>query len=250
MNRTERSLPLNPGSIFRLLLTVTLAASVFACSGADKDETSPTERLKEAQHEFDGKHYETASKILEEIRVITVGTALGGEVQYLLAESNYRMSNYLEADSYFSAYMSAYPGGPHAEDALYKRAMSNLKQIQYTSIGFKGIRKKIPYDRDISLVRSARLNFAQYLKEYPEGTHAGEASEWIKKLWEREGQHELEIASFYLKKKKKPEAALSRANRILEGEYPEEIKRQAARLAEAAKEKLLPKDTGKEGNAP
>jgi len=221
-----------------------------ACSGSPNDDTSPEDRLKEAQHEFDAKHYETASKILEEIRVITVGTALGAEVQYLLAESNYRMSNYLEAESYYSAYMSAYPGGPQVEEALYKRAMSNLKEIQYTSVGFTGIRKKIPYDRDISLVRSARLNFAQYLKEYPEGEHSAEASKWIKELWEREGQHELEIASFYLKKKKKPEAALGRANRIIEGDYPEEIKLKAAEIAEAARKKLAPEDSGKEGETP
>lgn len=250
VHRTERSSQLKRSSAFRLLITVTLVASFVACSGSVNDETSPEERLQEARHEFDKKHYEAASKILEEIRVITVGTALGGEVQYLLAESNFRRSNYLEADSHYSAYLSGYPGGPYAEDALYKKAMSNLKQIQYTSISFSGIRKKIPYDRDISLVRSARLNFAQYIKEYPEGGHSAEASEWIKKLWEREGQHELEIALFYLNKKKKPEAAINRANRILEEDFPEDIKRQASQIVRSAEEKLVPADTGKEGKTP
>jgi outer membrane protein assembly factor BamD len=246
--RTERSPQLIYRSTFRLFLAVFLAASIIACSGADKDDTSPTERLKEAQHEFDGKHYETAAKILEEIRVVTVGTAVGGEIQYLLAESNYRMSNYLEADSYFSAYLSGYPGGPYAEDALYKRAMSNLKQIQYRSIGFSGFKKVVPYDRDISPVRSARLNFTQYLTKYPEGVHSNEASDWIKVLWEKEGLHELEIASFYLKKKKKPQAALNRANKILEADYPEDVKQKAREIADAAKRKLF--DPGKEGKTP
>ncbi|TNF49289.1 outer membrane protein assembly factor BamD [bacterium] len=248
--KTERSLQLIYRSIFRLMLAAFFATTVISCSGSVNDETSPTERLKEAQHEFDKKHYESASKILEEIRVVTVGTALGGEIQYLLAESNYRMSNYLEADSYFSAYLSGYPGGPHAQDALYKRAMSNLKEIQYTSVGFTGLRKVVPHDRDISLVRSARLNFAQYLTKYPEGEHSEEASEWIKILWEKEGLHELEIASFYLKKKKKPEAALSRANKILDAEYPENIKQKAREIADAAKRELAPNDNVKQEDTP
>ncbi len=175
---------------------------------------------------------------------------MGGEIQYLLAESNYRMNNYLEADSYFSAYLSGYPGGSYAEDALYKKAMSNLKQIQYTSIGFTGFRKTVPHDRDINPVRNSRLNFTQYITKYPEGVHSKEASDWIRVLWEKEGLHELEIASFYLKKKKRPEAALSRVNKILDADYPEDIKQKAREIAEAAKLKLVPEDTGKEEDTP
>jgi outer membrane protein assembly factor BamD (BamD/ComL family) len=49
--------------------------------------------------------------------------------------------------------------------------------------------------------------------------------------------HELEIATFYLKKKS-PQAALARAKRVLEGDFPDDIKTQARELMQKAEASL------------
>ncbi|UCF89018.1 MAG: outer membrane protein assembly factor BamD, partial [bacterium] len=104
-------------------------------------------------------------------------------------------------------------------------------------IGLLSFKVYIPHDRDISLLREARVLFQLYVERYPDGEWVGDAHRRAEQLLTKEGMHELEIASFYLRKNN-PLAAIKRAGRILGGEFPEKIKDDARGLIRDAEESI------------
>ena len=194
----------------------------------------------EARRDFDKRHYEKANETLEGLRYVTAGTRLGGEVLFLLGETAYKRGKYPEAESHYAAYLNTYQEGSFAEKAVYMQAMSKIRQIQKRKIGFFSFRSYIPHDRDITLLREARVLFEIYMGSYPSGEWFEAAAARAEELLLKEGRHELEIASFYLKKKN-PRSALARAERVLDGDYPDSTKAAARDLAREA-EKMLSSD--------
>jgi len=230
---TRRS-PQLKNMVSRLPILFLLSIFVVSCASNIKRETGPSEKLAEAESQVSKGHYTEALNSLDGLETLTAGTALGGDVKFLLGEVNFHLGKYTEADSYYASYESNYPDGPHASEALYKRAMAKVREIRKTVLYFFGIRKVIPADRDITPIREARLLFTQYLDRFPEGEHAAEASNMADTLLEKEGLHELNIASFYLKKGK-TEAAISRASAVMDGDFSPEIREKAGLIVQQAK---------------
>jgi len=229
-NPAEAILKTSSISIAALLVLTILSAS---CSKSAITESTPEEKLRQARIDIDKKHYEKAGQALEELTFSTTGTRLGGEVQFLLGETNFKRGKYPEAESYYAAYLNAFPAGPYSENALYMQALSKVKQVQKLKIGLLSFRKQIPHDRDISLLREARVLFEIYVEKYPTGEWAQEAAEQIEDLLLKEGRHELEIAKFYLKKKSY-RAASQRARNVLDGQYPDSLKEEARAMIDRA----------------
>ncbi len=218
-------------------MVVTLATLLSSCSAPALREGNPEERLQQVRNNIQKHQYESAMEGLEELRYVTAGTKLGGEVQFLLGETSFLQGKLPEAESHFSAYLTAYPEGPFAEKALYRQATSKIKQLQKIRVGFLTFRSYIPHDRDASLLREARVLFELYAEMYPEGEWAAEADQRAKELREKEGEHELDIANFYLKRDR-PEAALLRAEEIVNGDYSEDLRARARTLSEKARSNL------------
>ena len=112
-----------------------------------------------------------------------------------------------------------------------------MRQVEKIRFGFFSIKRYIPHDRDISLLREARQLFQQYLQNYPGGQWIEEAGGRITELLTKEGEHELGIVSFYLRKGEH-KAALARAQRLLDSGFPESIQERARELAREANEAL------------
>jgi outer membrane protein assembly factor BamD len=179
------------------------------------------------------KRLEVAYENLVELKQVTAGTRLDGEVQFLLAENQFRQGNYAEAEVHYGTYLINYPEGPFSEKALYMRAFSKIKQIRKIAIGFLTFRSYIPHDRDVSILRESRSLYDEYIDRYPAGKWIDEAKQMQTELLVKEGEHELEIAAFYLKKDQ-PQAALARAERLLKGVYPAQIMTRARELIKLA----------------
>jgi outer membrane protein assembly factor BamD len=225
-------------SYFLTTLILILPLCTASCSKPVLKETSPEEKLVEARMDVEKGRWEKANENLEELRYATAGTRIGGEVQFLLGETAFRRGKYPEAESYFAAYLTTYKDGPFSERAIYLQAESKIKQIQKRKLGFFSIKSYIPHDRDVSLLREARVLFEIYMEKYPGGEWFDIASERAEDLLIKEGKHELDIAAFYLKRKS-PRSALARANRLLDSDYPESIKTEARELARKAEQALL-----------
>ena len=180
---------------------------------------------------MDKHRYEMAIESLEELRPVTMDTRLGGEVQFLLAETRFLQGKYAEADAGYSVYLDLYPDGPFAEKALYMNALSKIRSIR--KIAFFTFRSYIPYDRDISVLKEARTLFELYIDRYPTGQWIDYSKQTAAELLLKEGKHELSIASFYLRKDE-PKAVLARAEKILNGPYPEEVMAEAREMVRRA----------------
>lgn len=214
-----------------------------SCSAPQVKEIPPEEKLARARTDIEKRRFQVANEKLEELKFITAGTRLGGEVQFLIAETQYRQGELAEAEVSYETYLLSYPGGPFAEKALYYQSLSKTRQIEKVKIGFFSFKRYIPHDRDLSVLRDARNLFQRYLQEYPGGEWSVEAQEKVNELLTREGEHELDIVSFYLRKKE-PRAALARANRILETPFPEQIHERARELAREANNALQKTESG------
>ncbi len=222
------------------ILILALSFIAISCSSPEIIESPPEERIRDARTDIDKHRYEKAYESLEELRLVTAGTRLGGEVQFLLGEAGFYRGKYPEAESHYAAYLNAYPGGPFSQQAVYMQAMSKVKQLQKRNLFFKTY---IPYDRDISLLREARVLFEIYMEMYPTGEWIDIATQRAVELLIKEGQHELEIASFYLRKKN-PRSALVRAEQVLNGNYPDNIKAEARDLIRKAERSIPQAEDG------
>ena len=198
--------------------------------------------MEKAREDMEKKRYEKAYESLQEARLVTAGTRLGGEVQFLLAQAAFKGNKYPEAESHYATYLNSYPDGPFTEQAVFMQAQTKVKQLLKRN--YLTFRSYIPHDRDITLLREARVLFEIYTERYPDGEWFDTAAERARELLIKEGLHELEIAAFYLKKKSH-RSALARARTVLDGNYPEDIKSEARDLIRKA-EKSLPeqKDDG------
>jgi outer membrane protein assembly factor BamD len=225
---------------FQTALILALSFIAISCSSPEIIESPPEERIREARNDIDKHRYEKAYENLEELRIVTAGTRLGGEVQFLLGEAGFYRSKYPEAESHYAAYLNAYPDGPFSQQAVYMQAMSKVKQLQKRNLFFKTY---IPHDRDISLLREARVLFQLYIEMYPTGEWVDIATQRAEELLIKEGQHELEIASFYLRKNN-PRSALERAKRVLNGNYPDTINTEARDLIRKAEQSLPQTEDG------
>jgi outer membrane protein assembly factor BamD len=218
---------------FQTALILALSLITISCSAPILNEASPEERIVDARNDLEKHHYEKAYENLEELRFVTAGTRLGGEVQFLLGEAGFKRGKYPEAESHYAAYLNTYPDGPFTEQAIFMQAQSKVKQLLKRS--FLSFKTYIPHDRDMSLLREARVLFELYMEAYPTGEWVDTATQRAEELLLKEGMHELEIASFYLKKKN-PRSALERAKRVLNGNYPENLKEEARDLIRKAED--------------
>jgi outer membrane protein assembly factor BamD len=209
------------------------SAAIIGCSSRPVQLPSPEERLEKARKDMEKHRYEMALETLEELRPVTTGTRIGGEVQFLLAETLFRQGKFAEADLNYGTYLDLYPDGPYSEKALYMNALSKTRNIRKIDIASLTFRSYIPSDRDVSVLRDARKLYERYIDQYPSGLWLDDSRKMATELLAKEGEHELSIALFYLKKDQFP-AVLARAEKVLHGNYPEAIKVRARELIQKA----------------
>ena len=227
---TRGRIPLNTTRSFIFLVLLVIVTGIAGCSSKPDELPSPEERLAAVRKDMGKKRYELVNENLEQLMLVTGGTRLGGEVQFLLAENQFLRGKYAEADVHYETYLKLYPQGPFAEKALYRNGISKIKRIQKVAIGFFTFKSYVPHDRDVSALREARYLFEQYIDRYPSGQWIDDARKMATELLVKEGEHELSIASFYLKRKQY-QAVLARVDRVLSGNYPEEITTRAREIA-------------------
>jgi len=224
-----------PRKVIFILILFVLGLGGLGCSSTPSVAPSPESLLETARLDIRKHRHEQALKTLERLKPVTADTRLGGEVQFLLGEARFLRGKYAEAEVEYGTYLDLFPDGPFSEDALYKSALSKIKQIKKIGIGFFYFRSYIPSDRNISTLRETRVLLERYLLDYPSGKWSSQASQMSRELLVKEGEHELGIMEFYLKKKQ-PEAVLARAERVFTRDFPERIKSQARELAEKAQD--------------
>ncbi len=221
-------------NILSIIAAAGLTLALASCSSTPKAQIDPDERI-DSIHTLLKKHrYEEAIEILNGLKFTIAGNIRDEEIKYLTALTYFKQGKFLESDPAFGLYLAGYPDGRFAQEALYYQASSKIRQSQRSVLGLFSVRKVLPIDRDVSFIREARDLFSLYTRKYPKGEFIEEAAAREAELRSKVGEHELEIASYYLRKNN-PDAAILRVERIIEEDHPKDIKERAVKLLKQAR---------------
>jgi len=141
-------------------------------------------KFEYAKKYFDEEKYSRAATLLEDIVQLTRTTSRGEEALYLLAQSNYKMKDYLSASEYFKTYYSTYPKGEYAELARFYSAY--------------GLYLESPDPRlDQSDTYKSMQQFQDFIELYPQSERKEEAQTALFELQEKLALKELLAIRLY-----------------------------------------------------
>jgi len=149
---------------------------------------------------------ERAIPYLEKIVANGPRSIYAPEAQYLIGQA---YENSFQPEMAVVAYIATlhrYPLSPFAELAAFGRARS-----LYTLSN--------EYPNDVETLNEAWAGVMVFLRAYPQSEHAAQAIEFRDELLERKASAAFNIANFYDRKAKKPDAALKSYQNFLE-QYP------------------------------
>ena len=140
--------------ILLFLLTISLLAS---CSEFNKALKSTDVQYKYdvAKKYFDKEEYERALPLLEELIVLTRGTALSEDVGYLHAKSFYNMKDYYLGSYYLTNFTRTFPTSGHAEECAFLSAICHYRNSPSFELDQTDTRRAID-ELQLFLVRHPR----------------------------------------------------------------------------------------------
>ena len=135
------------------------------------------------QYYNDGK-FSRAVTLLEEVVQMRRSSAVGEEALYLLAQSHYKMKDYLTASEYFSNYFKTYSRGEFVESARFYSAY--------------GLFLESPDPRlDQAQTYKAMEQFQDFIELFPQSERKEEAQNILFQLQEKLALKELMTARLY-----------------------------------------------------
>ena len=141
-------------------------------------------KFEYAKKYFDEGKYSRSITLLEEIVQLTRTTSRGEEALYLLAQSNYKLKDYITASEYFKTYYTTYPKGEYAELARFYSAY--------------GLYLESPDPRlDQSDTYKAMQQFQDFIELYPQSERKDEAQNALFVLQEKLALKELLAIRLY-----------------------------------------------------
>ena len=157
---------------------------------------------------------------LDKLRVVKSKfsySSFGALAQLRMGDVYFLQESYPEAASAYETFVELYPKNEKAAYALFRAGESYFNDIPST------------IQRDMRSAESAISSFALYQKKYPNGESVAKAKEMRAKAYNKLADKELEVAKFYLKRKK-TEAAKQRLQKIIDQYGESDVAAQAKEL--------------------
>jgi outer membrane protein assembly factor BamD len=177
-------------SILNSQLAFILATLFLVSCSSSKWAGSLTEKClaeyKAAEEKFKAGRYWKAKEDLTEISQNCSGTGVMEETHFLLAESHFRLKEWLEARAEYGSFVNFFPGSPFAETAAYRRAVASY------NLSYKD-------SRDQSNTTFAIRDFSRFESEYPNSALLDSAHLYLDSLINRVAENEFQIARLYLR---------------------------------------------------
>ena len=146
--------------------------------------TDIDKKFEYAKRYFDEGKFSRSATLLEEVVQMRRGSAMGEESLYLLAQSYFRMKDYLTASEYFATYFKTYPKGQFAELARFYSAY--------------GLFMESPDPRlDQSSTYKAMEQFQDFIELFPQSERKEEAQNMLFQLQEKLALKELLTTRLY-----------------------------------------------------
>jgi outer membrane protein assembly factor BamD len=149
---------------------------------------SVTERcvaeFKDAEAKFKNGKYWSAKEDFDGMLKNCAGTGVMEEAHFLLAESHFRLEEWLEARAEYGSFANFFPSSPYAETAAYRKAVAAF------NLSYKD-------SRDQSNTTFAIRDFNRFEATYPNSALIDSASVYLDSLSNRVAENDFQIAKLY-----------------------------------------------------
>ena len=180
-----------------------LATLLPGCAGKAVNENDPKEMYEDADQDVQGDRYLLALDKLRVIKSKFSYSNYGALAQLRIGDVYFLQESYPEAAASYEAFSELYPKHEKASYAIFRAGEAYFKDIPSTIA------------RDLHSAESAVRALSQYLSRYPGGEYSARAEEMKSGAYNKLAEKELEIARFYIKRKK-PASARQRLEKIID----------------------------------
>jgi outer membrane protein assembly factor BamD len=155
-------------------ISLILLVLVTSCGEFEKLLKSDDYELKKvkAREYFDNGKYAKATELLAQLIPRYRATEEAEDLNWLNAQSYYKMKDYYSAGSYFKSYVETYPFGKYAEEATFMGALCDYN-----------ISPRPELDQENT--KNAIEGFNIFVKRYPYSQRIEECKNYIKELEEK-----------------------------------------------------------------
>jgi outer membrane protein assembly factor BamD len=205
----------------RLFLITLFSAILFACAGADKDETADytaKELYDEAQSAIDSAEFQLAVKNLESLEARYPFDPYAKQAQLDIAYAYYKFEELDSATSAIERFARLHPRDPNMDYVYYLKGLINFNRGQGLLDAWF---PRQPSRHDPAVLEQAFNDFSTLVKRYPDSKYAGDAHQRMVYLRNQMAEKEIQIAEFYIERKSWLSAA-KRAKSVIT-RYPNTI---------------------------
>ena len=193
---------------FVILSTVFVVSFVIGgCASKTVNESNPKDMYEDANKDIENDRYLIALDKLRIVKTKFSYSNYGALAQLRIGDVYFLQESYTEAASAYETFGELYPKNEKAPYALFRAGESYYMDIPST------------IERDMKSAESAISTFTNYLKKYPNGENVEKAKNLKHKAYDKLAEKELDIAQFYIRRKK-ADAAKARLQKILD-QYPD-----------------------------
>jgi outer membrane protein assembly factor BamD len=180
-----------------------LSVVIGGCSSKSINESNPKEMYDDANQDIENDRYMIALDKLRIVKSKFSYSNYGALAQLRIGDVYFLQESFTEAATAYETFVELYPKHEKSPYALFRSGESYYDDIPST------------IQRDMRSAESAISTFTQYLKKYPGGEYQDKAKDMKTKAYNKLAEKELEVAQFYIRRKK-PDAAKQRLQKILD----------------------------------
>jgi outer membrane protein assembly factor BamD len=204
-------------SVFCVLVAVGFSVAVSGCAGKKVDENNPKDLYEDADADVKSDRYLIALDKLRVVKSKFSYSKYGALAQLRIGDVYFLQESFPEAAAAYETFVELYPKHEQTAYALFRSGESYFRDIPNTIA------------RDLKSAESAVTALTQYLNRYSSGEFASKAREMKRASYNKLAAKELEIARFYLKRKK-PGAAKVRLEKVLSFYADSDVAQEAQEL--------------------
>lgn len=205
----------------RTLFILLISSVLFACAGADKDETAQytaKELYEEAQSAINTAEFQAAVRHLESLEARYPFDPYAKQAQLDIAYAYYKFEELDSATSAIERFERIHPRDPHLDYVYYLKGLINFNRGQGLLDAWF---PRDPSKHDPAVLERAFKDFATLVRRYPNSQYAGDANQRMIYIRNQLAKKEILIARFYEKRESWLSAA-KRAKAVLE-RFPKTI---------------------------
>jgi outer membrane protein assembly factor BamD len=145
---------------------------------------SPEALFKDGEEAYKRERYEEAITQWKKVKESYKSPELSTKAELGIADAYFLNKDYIEAAAAYEDFRKLHPSHERAAYALFRQGLSYFDEINRI-------------DTDQTPVKNAISTFESYLKQYPKGENAAEATEKIRDCRDRQVQYEIYVGTFY-----------------------------------------------------